>query len=312
MIYVKRFEINDKTYWDDFINNAINGHFMFKRDYMEYHSDRFQDHSLLFEKKGKLIAVMPANQEGDKLISHGGLTFGGVISDSKMNSVLMLSIFKALKNYAIQVNLSKLIYKSIPYIYSSAPSEEDAYALFINNANLVRRDISTSILLSNRFLYSKGKKSNIKKGKKASLEVIERQDYSQFWQLLSQILKKYHGATPVHSLNEINSLAENFPQNIRLFEVRNTSDELLAGAVLYINAQVVHTQYLANSEKGRQVGALDFLIDRLLELFSDKNYFDFGISTVDQGRTLNEGLIAQKEGFGGRAIVHDHYKLEFE
>lgn len=312
MIQIKRYDINDKVYWDDFINNAINGHFMFKRDYMEYHSDRFKDHSLLFEKKGKLVAVMPANQEGNILISHGGLTFGGIISDSKMNSVVMLCIFKALKNYAIQVSLSRLIYKSIPYIYSSAPSEEDAYALFINNANLIRRDISTSILLSNRFSYSKGKKSNIKKGKKAMLEVVEKQDFSHFWELLSKVLKKHHRVTPVHSLKEIQSLAEDFPQNICLFEVRNASDELLAGAVLYINAQVVHTQYLANSEKGRQVGALDFLIDRLLELFSDKNYFDFGISTIDQGRTLNEGLISQKEGFGGRAIVHDHYELEFE
>ena len=30
----------------------------------------------------------------------------------------------------------------------------------------------------------------------------------------------------------------------------------------------------------------------------------------NEGRFLNAGLIAQKEGFGARAVVHDFYELE--
>ncbi|SDE80971.1 hypothetical protein, partial [Sporomusa acidovorans] len=70
-------------------------------------------------------------------------------------------------------------------------------------------------------------------------------------------------------------------------------------------------QYLANSEEGRSTGALDLVIHYLVtEVYKDKIYFDFGISNEKQGRFLNTGLIAQKEGFGARAVVHDFYSLD--
>ena len=311
MIIVKRYQEDDKSRWDDFVDNAKNGHFMFKRDYMEYHADRFQDHSLLFEENSKLIAIMPANQVENNLYSHGGLTFGGVVSDRKMNSIKMLEVFAVLKAYAITVHITRLIYKVIPSIYALVPAEEDLYALFINNARLVRRDLSTTIDLSGRLSYSSRQKRNINKGKRELLEVLETKNFYDYWQLLSEVLKDRHGVNAVHALDEINSLSKKFPDNILVYEARNSDGELLAGTLLYINSSVVHTQYLANSEKGRKVGALDFLIDELLGRFSEKRYFDFGVSTVDDGRTLNEGLVGQKEGFGGRAIVHDFYELDF-
>ena len=38
--------------------------------------------------------------------------------------------------------------------------------------------------------------------------------------------------------------------------------------------------------------------------------FDFGVSTEQRGSYLNEGLIFQKEGFGGRAICYDTYAID--
>ena len=70
---------------------------------------------------------------------------------------------------------------------------------------------------------------------------------------------------------------------------------------------------MANSEVGREIGALDLLLDYLIKnIYKDKKYFDFGISNEDAGRYLNTGLIAQKEGFGARAVVHDFYELEIK
>lgn len=42
--------------------------------------------------------------------------------------------------------------------------------------------------------------------------------------------------------------------------------------------------------------------------YASKPYFDFG--TSDEDGKLNLGLIDQKEGFGARTVVHDHYVLE--
>ena len=52
---------------------------------------------------------------------------------------------------------------------------------------------------------------------------------------------------------------------------------------------------------------MDYLIN---QQYTDKEYFDFGISTEDNGRYLNEGLITQKQEFGGRGVVYDFYELK--
>ncbi len=50
----------------------------------------------------------------------------------------------------------------------------------------------------------------------------------------------------------------------------------------------------------------------LNEVYRDKPYFDFGVSTVDNGRTLNASLIQNKESYGARATVYDFYELSLE
>ena len=128
--------------------------------------------------------------------------------------------------------------------------------------------------------------------------------------MLSDILNKYHNVNPVHSSDELKLLAGRFPENIKLY-TGELDGKILAGAVVFENGDTVHTQYLANSDEGRQIGALDCVIDYLLtEVYPDKKYFDFGISNENAGRYLNRGLIAQKEGFGARAVVHDFYEMK--
>ncbi|MDX1696673.1 MAG: GNAT family N-acetyltransferase [Thiohalobacterales bacterium] len=310
MVEALRYTRDDRDRWDELVTGARNGHFMFMRDYMDYHADRFEDHSLLFERDGRLLAVMPANRDGQSLHSHGGLTFGGIISGPDMTTAKMLDVFAALQAGCRQWGIARLVYKAIPHIYHHSPAGEDLYALQANAARLIRRDLTSTLEQSHRPGYSGRQKRNIGKGRKAGLAVTESTDFGRFWELLTDVLAGRHGVAPVHSLGEIRQLAERFPGNIRLFEACTPDGELLAGTVLYINEPVVHTQYLANSEAGRKTGALDYLIDSLIERYRDIPYFDFGISTVNQGRDLNEGLCTQKEGFGARAIVHDFYEMD--
>ena len=48
----------------------------------------------------------------------------------------------------------------------------------------------------------------------------------------------------------------------------------------------------------------------LEKVFANEAWFDFGISTTDGGRDLNVGLSRQKEMFGARSIVFQHYALD--
>lgn len=312
MIRVKKYSKEDFLVWNEFVKTAKNYHFFFDRNYMEYHKDRFKDFSLLFyNDKNVLLAVLPASKNETGVISHGGLTFGGFIINSKMTVEIMLEIFVEMKAFLKGNNITTLIYKCMPFIYSDYPSEEDKYALFINEAKLIRRDVSTAIYLPTKYKFQERRLRAVKKAKKLNINIVESKNYDGYIDLLNNVLKKYHNSIAVHTACELKRLADKFPENIKLY-IAEKNDEILAGTVIFENKHVAHTQYLANSDEGRKCGALDYIINYLVTevYFNNKWYFDFGISNENNGRYLNSGLIEQKEGFGARAVVHDFYKIE--
>lgn len=313
MLYLQviKYEGNKKIEWDNFVKRSKNGHFFFYRDYMEYHRERFHDFSLIiYNDKGNIIALLPASIDGDTVISHGGLTFGGFVCDSKMTVAKMLDVFDNVKQFLKNAGVRMFTYKCMPAIYNKYPSDEVCYALFRNNAELYRRDVSFSIYLPDRLPYRYTRKSEVKKGYKHQYSLRESSQYGEYIGLLDKILIKYHGTHPVHNAEELRMLAEEFPDNIKLYTAEKNG-QIEAGTVVFLQAGVVHTQYLANSDEGKKTGALDCLLDWLItDVYKDKTWFDFGISCEQEGRYLNEGLAAQKEGFGARAVVHDFYRIE--
>ena len=306
---VRRYTPADRCRWNDFLKNSKNGHFFFDRDFLSYHEGRFEDFSLLFfDEKERLIALLPANIEGDRLYSHQGLTYGGLIVNDNMKMATMLQIFERLGSYLQEQGIARLLYKAVPHFHHIRPAEEDRYALWRVGATLTQREAGAVIDLSRPLKYSNGRKWSLKKAATQAFRIEESSDFGRFWELLHQILKQQHGAAPVHSLDEIRLLRERFPGHIRLFHLLE-EDRLLAGAVCFDNPTVRHLQYVANSNEGRKRGALDLLIDPLIrESIGKRRYFDFGTSNREGGRVLNEGLIDQKERFGARVVVNDRYE----
>ncbi|MFA6057930.1 MAG: hypothetical protein WC756_07015 [Taibaiella sp.] len=308
MFLLKRYSDEFKKKWDTFIKSSRNGLFFFERNYIEYHSDRFTDHSLILFKGEEIVAVFPASEKDGVITSHAGLTYGSLITDFHLKTKNILDIFEQITHYYKDNNCTEIIYKCIPSIYHKYPADEDLYALFRNNAQLIRRDICSVIKLSNKIRFNETKRQHINKCIKKNIIVTENEDFSNYWELLTEVLQKFE-VKPVHTAAEIHLLKTRFPASIRLFEAFD-SEILLAGIVIFDFGQVAHTQYMAASNEGRKMGALDFINHHLIEeVFSDKEYFSFGISTEDRGRVLNEGLIQQKENMGGRGITLDFYSI---
>jgi len=306
-IELVRYSIELKSTWDALVDKAKNATFLHYRDYVDYHADRFVDHSILIFKSGKVIAAFPCNVVEDKVYSHGGLTYGGLLYGKDVHAATVLEIFEGLGNYFRENGKRKILYKVVPQIFHTYPADEDLYALTRVGASLVRRDLSSVIELAHRPKLSDSRKSTARKAEKAGAVAVELNDFHEFHALLAQVLSKF-GAAPVHSVGELELLKARFPERIRLFGTL-IDGRLYAACLVYDCGHVVHTQYLASSDEGRQIGALDYLLLNLIEkYFSDKKFLSFGISTEQQGRFLNTGLIAQKEGFGGRGIVHDFYE----
>lgn len=310
MIEVERYSAGAREEWDRFVAEARNGVFLFRRGYVEYHADRFADHSLLFRAEGRLVAVLPASERDGVLASHGGLTFGGVVSGRRMTTPLMLEVFEALRAYLRERGVARLLYKAVPHIYHDVPAEEDLYALFVAGARLVRRDVSSTLAMGDRLPVSKGRKSSLGVARRHGTTVGRSHDFHGFMRLEAEHLAKRYGVAPVHTGDEMALLAGRFPDAIKLFAAHQEG-EMTAGVLVYESRQVAHAQYIAASERGKAACALDLVLHHLLaEEFADKRYFDFGISTEQAGRYLNAGLVGYKESYGARATTYDHYELD--
>ena len=313
---LERYTADKSDEWDEFVAAARNSTFLFRRAYMDYHADRFADHSLMFRSdKGDLLALLPANVTDSTLYSHQGLTYGGLVLSRRATMCDVLAAFECLTGYMREHGLQELVYKSLPTIYHSLPSQEEEYALWRSGARLTSCLISSCVQLHDEHLLQLFRKNNryyFNRLLKAGYLIKEQTDVSDFWSVLNFNLWKHHAATPVHSSEEMNMLMARFPSNIKHFVCLNLEGRIEAGTVLYISGGVVHTQYLSASEEGRQSTAMNFLLYSLIMKYRDEGryqYFDFGSSNEDGGHYLNETLIAQKEGFGGRGVALRTYSL---
>ena len=308
---IRRYRREDKELWNSFVSKARNTTFLFDRNYMDYHADRFDDNSFMFYHKGKLKAVLPANVAGNTLYSHQGLTYGGLLLDKKATVEDVLECFDSLNSWLRENGISKVVYKALPWIYQQYPSQEDLYALTWKcKAQLISRDIASSIVIDNKLKFAESRKSGIRKALSLNIEVGESNDVDGFWHVLEDNLGNRYNAKPVHTASEMKLLMSRFPNNIKLY-VAKMNGEIVGGTLIYVTPQVVHTQYISASLEGKKHGALDLLFDYIInKVYANCRYFDFGKSTEQGGAYLNEPLIFQKEGFGGRGVCYDWYQWE--
>lgn len=319
MFDIQRYTPECKAEWNAFLTRSKNGTFLFDRGYMDYHSDRFEDCSLMIYDKRGLYAMLPANRCDDVLYSHQGLTYGGLVMNERCTTAAVRDLFSMLNIWLRDQGFSRVVYKPVPWIYTSLPSGEDLYALSnVCHAQLTSRDVASVVILDRRLPFSTLRRRGIKKAEKAQVTICESDDWTAFWSLLEERLLHRHGAYPVHTLSEIQMLHEHFPDIIRLFAAYKDG-HMIGGTVLYVTRQTVKTQYIAANDEGLAVGALDMLFNTLLtqgdgELYSFTSptthhiFFDFGTSNMPGSDDLHDSLIFQKEGFGARAVCYDTYE----
>ena len=297
--------------WDDFVSKAKNSTFLFYRDFMEYHSDRFLDFSLMVYKEDKLVAVLPANIVQDTIHSHQGLSYGGLLLQPRVIFEDVVYILKSILLFLESKAISTLSFKLTPEIYHNYPSNEIDYLLFLLKASLIRRDISATINMSNKKLpMSTNRRRNLKKALNSDILVKEVDDLSDFWgHILIPNLGKKHQALPVHTIQEISYLKSKFPENIKQFNAYH-NNSIIAGVTLFLTDQVVHAQYISTRDEFKKLGGLDAIFNYLIGFYSHKRYFDFGISNENHGRCVNLGLLSWKESFGARVTTHDFYNVK--
>lgn len=302
--------------WDDMVMHSRNGTLLHLRGYMDYHADRFCDASLIARNhRGGIVAMLPANiEDGGKCVcSHRGLTFGGCITPARhFDAGTMLEVMTAFAEHYRANGVRQLIYKPIPWIYPVMPADDDIYALFrLGPAMMTGCNVSTAIQLSAPPLLNESTRQDLKRCRALGIKIAESDNFEQFWQMLSRVLDERHNAVPTHTVDEMRLLHSRFPDRIRLLSAVMPDGDTVAGAVVYIDRNVIHTQYMATTQRGREVKALVPLICTIPQFgWADgRAYLDFGSSCEQGGQILNRGLLLQKSGLGGRSVACCQYTL---
>jgi hypothetical protein len=312
---VRAFQASDTDAWDQCVSQSSAGTFLHTRRFLSYHGERFEDCSLVVEDAcGAICGVFPAAldpADASILVSHPGSTYGGLVHTGALIGEAGVKACTAI--CACYENQGKrlLRYKAVPTIYHRMPAQDDLYALFRLGGNLCRRDLSCAIDLAARGSVSERRRRGVRKAQSAGVEVIGGfRDVDEFWRMLAHNLDSRHRVKPVHSAEEILLLHTRFPTQIELLVARHAG-AIAAGVLLFDSDRVSHAQYIASSDVGRDVGALDIVFETAIvrAAAAGRRYFDFGISTERGGTLLNEGLYGFKTAFGAAGVAHDSYEI---
>lgn len=318
MISVAHFQPADALRWDAFCEQSAQATLLHSRLFLSHHGARFVDRSLIAsDSRGRWLAVLPAAQDPAdprQVVSHPGATFGGIVHQGEGRGGAMLDLLTAFCARYRAEGASRLLYRAVPSVYQRLPAQDDLYALWRMGARLHRRDLNCAVHLQSPYPTSEQRRRGLRRAQKAGLRIVEgNAELPELWSVLTDNLKRRHGATPLHSLAEIQDLAARFPRHITCVTARR-DDRTLGGVVLFLAATTAHAQYIASSEQGHALSALDAVFDYCLQAsrLQGRHWLAFGTSNEQAGRLLNEGLYRFKASFGGGGIVHDHYEIDLE
>ena len=305
----------DDDSWDGLVAGSANGTFLHTRRFLSYHGDRFADRSVVIEDGGgRVRAVMPAaldRSDRSLVVSHPGITFGGVVHDAALAGDELLEVFELIVSHYRDGGARALRYKAVPHIFNRAPAAADLYALHRLGAVRHRCDLSSTIDLDHRLPLRGGRGKRARTARNRGVEARWGWEAApEFWLLLGRVLGERHGVAPVHSVDEILLLADRFPHEMSLVTTW-LDGEMVAGGVTFSMAPTLHLQYSASSPSGRKVGAYDVMVEACVAaaVASGHRWFDFGISTEDEGRALNAGLFDFKASFGAGSVAFEHYEV---
>jgi|GEM_PF-36661 len=340
-------ELNDKsqkiTFFDNFIDNSINGTIFHKKKFLEYHNinkstDKFEDNTLLFYKNNKLISVFTAaniykevtesvsniTHKIKILKSHPGSSYGGFIFSEHPNLELTFEIIDSIIEYSKTNNYSYIEFRNAEKIFNKSNIDVVDFCLTHRGFDRESEELSNCIYLPqfqglefvdflNKFhTSSKNKvKRNYRLAQKNNLVSYFTDDVNEiteFYHLLCKTLTKYN-TKPVHTLEELIYLITNL-QEAKIYVVKY-NDKIIAGQfLLEVNSNGYHMFYNAMDYDYQNLKPSNYgMINLIYELSkTNKNYYNLGISTENGGKVINYGLFDFKESFLSDSVLRTYWK----
>ncbi|MCU0427399.1 MAG: GNAT family N-acetyltransferase [Candidatus Kapabacteria bacterium] len=304
--------------WDKFVLSADNGTIFHERTFLNYHPpERFTDHSLVIRSKGRIQALFPAVEwtiDRDKtLFSHRGASYGGFVYQS-VSLDEALGWVQALKHYAREEGFTRILMTLPPMLYAAQPTNYCDFALVSEGFRYQKREMTAVFAVppTEDEIFSRFKqeaRTATRKAAKMGVRVEKSHDYAAYYDILSHNLMMRHGATPTHTLAELEYLAKTFPDRISL-QAAFLEKRMIAGVVNFIaNPRTMLGFYISDNKEFQEYRALNLLFYEIFRecAASGIEWYDFGTFTLNM--QPNFGLGKFKETFGARGIFRDTLEI---
>ncbi len=306
--------------WDKFVLSSNNGTLFHLRKFLNYHpKDRFQDHSILIEKKQNLFSVLPAAElivdSKRILVSHPGSTVGSFVVPENLSIADAMSMSEALVTYVKENNFSGISITLPPTLYQRRLSNYMDFSFFKQGFTYSKRDVTSILFLEDSLdkNLAKFKSSHLRAVRNAQekgVNVRQSNDFDSFYHILEQNLKIRHGVSPTHTLPELKNIHALFPDRVNLFAAF-VKDVMVAGVVNFVvNDHVVLAFYISHDEAYQEFRAVNLLFYSIFDWAIQQGFriYDFGTFTVNE--EPNMGLGRFKENFGASGIFRDTIELK--
>lgn len=317
MIRVVEYNDERRQEWDEFVDGSNNGTIFHLQKFLDYHPrDRFENRHLLFEKRGRILSLLPAAEketpEGKILVSHPGASYGGFVFNPNLGIRDAVAIIDEVLAYLKEREFKKLVLTTPPIVYHTVMNNYLDFALSVKGSRYLRRELSAVIETSEDPLptFKPEARTAVRKSMKLGVNVLESDDYAVFYDILEKNLRMRHNVTPTHSRSEIKVLARLFPERMRLFAAY-AGKEMIGGILFFIcNSRTVLAFYISHIEKHQSMRPVNQLIYQVMKWSHERGhrYLDLGTFTLRMEPDF--GLAKFKETFRARGVFRDTLEID--
>ena len=325
MIEILKYSHNMNNDWDQFVSDSFNGTIFHKQKFLSYHIDRhFENCSLIFKKRGKIIAVLPAaiiNQDNNKtFFSHPGASFGGIVHQY-LSFKDCTQIIDLAEDFCIKNDFNSMFIVQTPTIYNTCEQNEIVdYSLKLKDYNNIENYISNVLLINqdvkkqiNQISKNKNRTISYYKTliKKYSLNFKWVDDFKDFYPILIENKKK-HKARPTHSQLELEKLQKTFPNEVLQLMLYSNEIPIAGMTTFKANKKGAIIFYSMFDYKYNNMQPIALLMHYIIQWGQKNNltFIDYGISHMPQADnplTPSKSLIKFKEEFGCFGIIRNAY-----
>ena len=301
--------------WDALVDRAVNGTLFHRREFLDYHGDRFAGRAryLVLRRRGRPVAQIPISLQDDpdgvlQASSPFGASLGGFVFQKQPTLAVARACWQALRDWLVDAGARRLRLTPVPSAFALEPSDLPLFALLEAGLQSVSRDVSNVLTFRPGVpvveQVSTRARRAARKALQSGVQVRGDAPLADFWPVLRATFAG-KDVPPTHTREELDWLCRALPGRVTPW-VAYRDREPIAGVCRFrLGPHLDQAFYICQDPEHR---ALQGLTALMLDLLEDSHrdgvaMFDFGTSSF--GMQARDNVFEFKENFARACVFRE-------